>query len=439
MRENLLLSQMEVTLAERQFETKIVPLTTIGITQGTGTQQLGLEFRKKMATGTSLSYGMVGNRLEAYGSNYLIDNPTQARAYVRLSQGLFRRWGTEYVLTDLNVSELRAKQTEIETERMRQTLIQNTVRSHYELVLARQLLSSTEMALRRSQEHFASAAARQAIGLAAKADLFRAELAMLEVEGTVQGRIRQVRQAEDSYRELLGMAGDEEVVLLAEIAKMTPTIPTSWEEQLFTARLDWLALQVRQQLQRLELDRANRDLLPDIGLSVSLEQMGAGDTVEEALELERTNWSIQLEMLSSLDRVQEENVLLKKKLEAARLRRGEQALRRKIDKEVRVAFDDLQLEDRNHQLSLKRRQQAEMALDLAKTRYEKGLSNNLDVLDAESAYSEAEGHIARSLTAFNLAAIALAHNLGILDRQWVSLALTPVAAGELPGDPEEAP
>ncbi len=436
LRESLLLSQMDVAQAEHQFTTQVVPLTTIGITQGTGSQQLGMEFRKKMTTGTTMSYGLVGNRIDATGSNYVVENSTQARAYVRLSQGLFRRWGDNYVLTDLNVSGLRAKETEIEVERLRQNLIQNAVRVHYELVLARKLLTSTEMALRRSREHFDSASSRQEIGLTAMADVYRAELAMLEMESSIQGRIRQARQAEDAYRELLGFQAGELPAIDGEIVKMTPTVPAEWEEQVLSTRLDWQAHLVRGQMHRLEYDRAERNLLPDIGLSLRLEQMGAGDTVEDALALDETNWAIQLEMLSTLDQSQEETALVKKKLEAAKLRRAEEALKRKINREVRESFADLQMEEQNHQISLKRRRQAAMALDLAKTRYDKGLSNNLDLLDAESAFSEAETHISRSLIAYNLTAVALAYNLGLLDRQWVSLAITPPGADEVAAEEE---
>jgi len=128
-------------------------------------------------------------------------------------------------------------------------------------------------------------------------------------------------------------------------------------------------------------------------------------------------------MMSSFDSFNEMNVLLRKKIEKAKLQRGKEALQRRITREAREAFQDLLSEDRNNQISRRRLQQAEMALDLAKIRYEKGLSDNLEVLDAETAFSDAEVNISRSLTAYNIAAVTFAYNLGVLDRQWVEMSL----------------
>jgi len=98
-------------------------------------------------------------------------------------------------------------------------------------------------------------------------------------------------------------------------------------------------------------------------------------------------------------------------------------LLRKIKKEARSAFLDLVTEERNYQINVRRLHEAEMALDLAKTRYEKGLSENLEVLGAETSFSDAEVNISRSLTACNLAAVSIAYNLGVLDRNWLKMAL----------------
>ncbi|TDJ72354.1 MAG: hypothetical protein E2O38_04915 [Proteobacteria bacterium] len=56
-------------------------------------------------------------------------------------------------------------------------------------------------------------------------------------------------------------------------------------------------------------------------------------------------------------------------------------------------------EDRRHRVSRERLKQAKKALKLADIRYRRGLSNNLDVLDAEAAYSAAELDILRTLVA----------------------------------------
>jgi outer membrane protein TolC len=422
LQDGLMLSTMETQSAEHRFATRLVPLTNFGVRQGTGSQQLGLEFRKETGLGSSIAYGMVGNRIDE-STGYVVENSTNAKAYVRVSQGLFRRWGTRYNLNDLSIAQLRAKEQEIKTERARQTLILGAVKKFYDLVLAEQLLAKAERSLARNREHLASAVSRQSVGLVSKVDVYRAELAVLDAESARENQLRQKQRGEDGLKELVGIS-DEAVLRVADtIDKMVPVIPESWEDELFFTRLDWQAYRVGIEINEIETFKAKQNLAPDIGLSLVLEQRGEGDSAEDALTLDQTNWAIQLEMLSSFDTFNEENALLRKKIEKAKLRRGKAALQRKITREAKESFQDLLAEERNHQISMRRLHQAEMALDLAKTRYEKGLSDNLAVLDAETAFSDAEVNISKSMTAYNIAATTLAYNLGVLDRKWLELSL----------------
>lgn len=420
--DSMVLSRMDISVAEHKFTTKLVPLTSIGVVQGTGSQQLGMEFQKNTPTGTSLQYGVVANRLDDNG-DYAVTNPNNTRAFVRLTQGFLRRWGTAYNLTELNVAELRAEEKKIETERSRQGLIQNAVQSYYDLVLAKELYQKAQQSLSRSLENLASARDRQAVGLVSKVDVYRAELAVLNGKRFVADQKRALRRANNTLTELLRLDTSGEYVETEAITMMTPVIPENWEEELFNTRLDWRAHKVSLQINSLEMKKARRDLFPDIGLSFTLEQKGEGDSFSESIELDQTNWSVQLKMLSDLDSFDERNTLKRVRLDRARLKREKAALRRKIQTEVKEAFEDLAAEEQNHQINLEKLKQAKLALDLAQTRYDKGLSDNLDVIDAENAYSDAELDTDRSVTAYNLAAVTLAYKLGVLNRKWLEQSL----------------
>ncbi len=420
--DNLDLGTLATATAEHHFSTKLVPLTSFGLVQGTGSQQLGMELRKETETGTAISYGLVGNRIDD-STGYVIENNTNSRAYVRVSQGLYRRWGSKYNLTDLNVAELRRKEQEILAERARQTLILNTVQRFYDVVLAEQLMAKAEKSLERSREHLNSAASRQSVGLVSKVDVYRAELALLDAESVREGQIRQRERMIDALKDLLRISEEERFQPDGAITKMVPIVPETWEDELLNTRLDWQAHRVGIEIASLELYKAKQNLSPDIGLSFTLEQKGEGNSIEDSLDLNQTNWSVQLQMLSPLDTFNEESALLRKKIEKGKLERANAALQRKIKKEARSAFLDLVTEERNFQINVKKLREAQNALDLAKTRYEKGLSENLEVLGAETAFSESEVNISRSLTACNVAAVSVAYNLGVLDRNWVKMAL----------------
>lgn len=420
--DNRELSRIDIEGARHRFNTVVVPLTSFGIVQGTGSQKLGVEMRKLTETGTSVSYGVVGDRVDE-NSNYVIENTHTARAYVRVSQGLFRRWGTEYNRTDLDVAELRDKQKQIDSELRLRSIILSTSRKYYALILEDQLLTKSEQALERSKEHLASAKSRQSVGLVSKVDVYRAELAVLNAENSLYNQMREKRRAEDDFREQLRLAEETPLAWQPAIAKITPFLPESVEEVVLENRMDWQDYLMRERIAKREQYRVDRDLMPDVGVSFTVEQYGEGDSIEEAVKLDETNWSLQLEMLSTLDTFNEESAILKKNIELSRLRREGDNLKRKISREVRDGLDDLLTMERQHQLNLRQLEQAGMALDLAQIRYEKGLSDNLDIIDAENAYSDAELAISRSLAAYNNAAIHLANVMGILSTDWLRVSL----------------
>lgn len=420
--DNLRLKDMDVEVVAHRFTTKLVPLTNIGFVQGTGSQQLGLEFRRDIPTGLGLSYGVVANRVDDNG-DYEVTNPVNARAYVKVSQGFFRRWGTKYNLTDLTIAELRAKEEGIKAKHSQQGLILKTVGSYYDLVLAKQLVGKAENALKRSGENLESAMGKQSVGLGSKVDVYRAELALLEGQRLLMAHKRELRRKRNYLRELLRYEREDELQVSPQIELLTPLLPDTWEENILNSRLDWQAQRINFAINNHEIDRARQNLLPDLGLSFTLEQKGEGDAWSDAIELDQTNWSIQLEVLSDLDSFSEQNILDRVRLKRAKLRRSHAAMRRRIFMEVEEAYENLLTEEKNHQISKKRLAQAYSALDLAKTRYEKGLSGNLDLVDAEAAYSDAELDTVRAKKEFNLASVSLAFKLGVLDREWLEQSL----------------
>jgi outer membrane protein TolC len=421
-RDSIELSRLDTGIAEHEFDTVVVPLTTIGFTEGTGTQQLGVELRKEIETGTEFTYGVVGNRLEE-NSDYVIDNLNSARAFVKISQGLFRRWGTKYNLTALDVAKLRSNLNEITAQQTLQVLILETTRKYYALLLADLLLGKSTQALERSKENLNSAVSRQSVGLVSKVDVYRAELAALAAENSLQSQVRERQRAFEDFREQLRVAGDGALRWHESLDKIVPVLPESWEETVLDNRMEWQAYLMNSQVLQREMYKVKRDLLPDVGLSLTVEQRGEGDTIEQAAELDETNWSFQLQVNSTFNTFAEDTAMTRKKIEITKLRREGDALQRKIFREVRDGLADLQMAERQHQVNRRQLEQAEMAIDLARIRYEKGLSDNLDMLDAESAYADAEMAVSRSLVAYNNAAVHLAYVMGILNIDWIAMSV----------------
>ncbi len=291
------------------------------------------------------------------------------------------------------------------------------------MVLAQRTVEASEQSLKRSREILEASRARQAAGLVSKQDVYRAELAVLNAENALEDRRRALRDALEALHELIGLSGTGRIAVDTEIRELVPVLPRDWKDGVLERRADWLAYKTRLKISELALYKAQRDLLPDISLDVMLERKGLGNSFGEASSLDESNWSVQLELRSTLDNFQEKLALSRERINAARLKREGQALKRKIQREARNAMEDLQADERRYRIAVRKLEQARQSLELARIRYERGLSDNLDLIDAQTAYAEAELEILRSRVAYNIGVVELGHAIGVLDMEWLTMVL----------------
>lgn len=417
-------ARLNTSVEGHKFETQLVPLANIGAGTTAETMAMGLEARRNTEFGTEITVGVIGERIRS--DSYVVENSHNTRAFIRVSQGLLRRWGDQYNRLGLTVAELELQKTDLVAHSAQQDLILSAVQTYYKVVLAKHLLRKTEQALTRRKEHLQAARSRQSVGLVSMADVYRAELALLDLETSLKNQQRAYSSSIEDMYEDLAMEKNGSLLLDEQITRITPTIMNDWEQQVLSYRPDWQAHVIDRQITNLSLKKAERDLLPDVSLELTLEQQGLGDTFEDSTHLDETNWSVRLQLYSTLERFQEKSAVKRERLRTNRLQREGRALKRRIQREASQAFEDLKAEERRHSVSRARLEQAEKGLELAKIRYNRGLSSNLEVLDSETAYTDAELDILRTLIDYNIAAVRLAHALGILDIEWIKGSLEPI-------------
>ncbi|OQX10925.1 MAG: hypothetical protein BWK76_19895 [Desulfobulbaceae bacterium A2] len=425
--DELMLSRFDIAEKDHLFDVKWVPLANFGASSGTGDQRMGMEARQEMSGGASVVTGFTMNRL--YQDAYVLNDSHNMRGYVRVSQGLFRRWGEKYntILREKSVMQDRRKR--VLAEKKRQELIVTSVQKYLDLLLSIHLTATNRQALDRALQNLEVARSRQAAGLVSKMDVYRAEMAASHAEDNLREQERRRRQTEAALYEEMGVdppadAGGD--LVDKRIMTLLPIIPEDWQQHLLVNRPEWIALQVEREEAQLDHFRAQRNLQPDVAVSLYAEQKGSGDSFSNAGSLDETNWAIQLEMRSPLDTLVEKNDLARANIALGRLRREEDRLRRLIPREAREGFDELQAEERRRHLAQTRREHADQALDLARVRYERGLGDNTELLHAEESRVAAELDILRSSVAYNLAAVKLARALGVLDLAWLHQAATEV-------------
>jgi len=418
--DELMLSRFDIAEKDHLFDVKWVPLANFGASSGTGDQRLGLEARRELPWGSSVSTGF--NMTRYYQDAYVLSDSHNMRGYIRVSQGLMRRWGEKYNTIVREKTVLQDRRKRVLAERKRQDLIVSSVQRYLDLQLALHLAETNRLALERAGANLEVARSRQSAGLVSKMDVYRAEMAAIRAEDSLRDQERRRRQALAALFEELGReappAGAGELIR-GEITAMNPIVPEEWQERLLDNRPEWIALSLEREEAQLEHFRTRRNLLPDLAVSLYAEQKGTGDSFDTAGSLDESNWAVQLEMRSPLDNLVERNDLARANIALSRLKREEDRLRRVIPREARDGFEDIQAEERRQRFAEARREQAARALELARIRYERGLGDNTELLNAEESQVTAELDILRAQVAYNLAAVKLARALGVLDLAWL--------------------
>lgn len=419
--EDLALADWDSKVAQAQFKTRLVPLANVGASQGTGSQRLGLQVRKQTALGTELSSGVELKRRTS--NDFVLQNTHTGRVYVQLSQSLLRRFGKRYNRAAVTVAEWRRRQAEWQALGQRQTLLATVSSEYYQTVLAKRQQRQAQRALTAARTHAAAVRSRLDRGRAAPLAEQQAELAVLQARDTLVKREQTLRQQRTELAARLALSLERQVEVSGSPGLLTPIIPEDWEDALLAYRHDWQQHRIDQQIQRLRLYRARRNLLPDISVNVRVSREGRGDSFAAARRLDETDWSVQLQLESNLEQTQERANRARQSLAQTQLARAGAALRRRINQEVEQAFEALETAARRRQIATLQWQQANQALQLAQQKFERGLIDRPTLQAAADEVFAQATHALQVLLDYNRTAIELGKALGVLDRAWLRAAL----------------
>ncbi|MBF0193932.1 MAG: TolC family protein [Magnetococcales bacterium] len=418
LKETSLTNDLDLSQSQYQFTTQWQPISSFSTSSTSSTQSLGIEAKRKTTLGPQITVGVVGDRVATDGGSDIIS----AREYINISQRLFRRWGSKYTRLPLTIAELRREQGHIRNEQKLQEIILSAVRTFFNVSLSNRLLAKSELSLQRAQANQMRAVARQNVGLESKVDVYRAELAYLNTKNQHKDQIRQHEKDIETASELLSLDSMDTLVFDERLINIEPYLPANWQKDFLSNHPEWRIMQIKKKISDLNYFKAKRGLLPDADLKLALTQREQSDE-STSVDSDNTQWRVDLQISSTLGRFNEKANLKREETLRNSLLRDRATVARRLKRNVRVLHQDLEVEKRRYRISVAQLKQAQLALELAELRYERGLTNNLDLLDAEQAFSQAELDIVRNQMKYNMMAVNLAYNLGILNLDWLKLSL----------------
>ena len=413
-------ANLGVRLAENNFRPKVVPnvLGSFG-RRDARNQTYRLDVLQRLTTGTEVRGSVGATTAQIPGPSGLAGddlNFYNADTVFAISQPLLKGFGPGVARRSLSFAEGRRLDATLERTLVEQAVAVDTATAYYRIVAQQALVQVARTTVDRARRLRASAEAKLDAGLVSQLDVFRAEQLVSQAEIQLFDAESAVEDARDQLAFLTGRSSDDRFEVEADIPK--PADLPSGDE---AARV---ALDKRVELQRStiasdEADRAiaytRNQLLPQVDVNFTLTRSTTAESFRSSFGTNNFQFATFLAVSMPLDRtpmlVDHYNAVI----ERDRRRREAETLRRRVADEVKRAVRQRDRAVRNLAAAEASVAIGQKEVEVAQLRYERGLSNNLDVVTAEANLLGIESR--RVSTAAELAVVQLALRaaMGILD------------------------
>ena len=398
----------DVPLADYHF--KLVPSVSGGLQGGNNTnQQYQAELsRKLLLTGTEI--GVKGGT-SVYSSVPQTSVPYLTEARFTLSQPLWQGRSRLENSDRIDDADRRIAAAKHALEGAREDLMLQVTHGFYDVVRAEELVRVATLSLDRVSQLDQIARAKLGIGAVSKMDVFRTELHTTRLKNALVEQQARREAALDQLRGLIGLPPDvpleidtvgdvlnrgdlreEKVTRVKNVPDLAPPPGARVEETVDDAlgRRSELA-EAREQVADAERKAllAHYKIWPAVNLIGSYAQIGTGNNFEESSHLGRTEWLVGVSSTTPLDRTEERVTAAQAEITLRGRERRYRAMRDQVIRQVRDAWRQLERARAERTLAAEIVEQTEKQTELARFRYEKGVTDNFDLVQAETELAEA--------------------------------------------------
>jgi len=401
-----------VRVARSAFRPQVVPnlLSSFG-NSDLSNQTYRLDVTQLLPTGAQLraDVGAVSSQNQL-GSFYASDTTLQ------LTQPLLRGFGGGSARRQLEQSRSQARQARRRMALGESQIAVEVASAYYRLIAQIRLAEVTAQGVERARLLVEASEAKQRIGKVSQVDVLRARRAAAQAEDERLSARAAVEDATDQLQILMGEEPGKPIRVETSVPSTPSPPPADDAVALALERRGELRLaeEEAQQAER-SVRFARNQLLPQVDLSLAVTRRETGDTLLQSLGTDGFRVASFVTISSPLSRTAEEVRHHDALVERDRRAREMSATRRRIAQEARRAV-------RNQERLLQRLAMAEETagfarteLEVAEIRYQRGYSDNLDVVNAQAGVLAAESTLVATRAELAAADVALRATLGTLD------------------------
>jgi outer membrane protein TolC len=413
-------ADLGLRLARNAFRPKVVPnvLGSFGSTD-INSQTYRVDVSQKLTTGTELKVGLgtATSQIPAGPASGPVDiHFYNADTTISLTQPLLRGFGPGVARRPLDAAELRRHDADRQQILAEQQVAVDVASAYYRVVSQQNFVTVAQKSLDRSRKLRDASEAKLGTGLVSQLDVLRAQQLVAQAEIQVFDAQAAVEDARDRLLFLMGHPS-------GEAFDVDQTIPAA-VDTLSADDAVALAMTRRLDLQGASADAADADrqikytrnqLLPQVDVNLVYTRRETADSFVSSFGLDRFRFATFFTISSPIDRTAQEVDYQNSVIDRDRRYRDLETMRRRIADDVRRS-----VRDRDRLLRLMTAAETAVTIsqrqvEVAQLRYERGLSNNLDVVTAETDLLSAESRRSAAAAEYAVAQLTLRATVGILN------------------------
>ncbi len=380
-------SEYSVIMADSEFDIKIVPDGQAGYIgggrDGAGPSVGGgVRLGKKFRTGTSIS---INPSIIKEAHHF------QNNVKTLITQPLLRGLGSEYQLSGLRGAQFSFRTCLRDIYNARVQLILRTIRSLYDIIKAQKSVELNQESYTRIKKFYDAAKLKERIGLADALDIYRAQVELEQAEDNLKNALERSLDAEDQIRDLLSLSLDTCIKISVPV-KFTQNLLTEDEVYCFAlanrVEIDQAMDQVDENKRLKKI--AENNLYPQLDLILNYSNVGTDQVFTNSWRRRESTWGVGFKTSTDVnpvaDKIAYEKSIVAIKNSERNLEQVQANIYLDVKKNLRQlarAFERIHLEE-------KQIKTAQGQLYLSKIKFDRGMANNFDVIQAEKTFRSAQ-------------------------------------------------
>ncbi len=386
--ESLTAAQYGIHLAKSEFNIGMTPNSQAGYMGGDRGKPGwsvggGVEISKKFTNGTLVS---VAPSILKTREHY----HTEIQALV--TQPLLRGLGKDYQLANLKGAQFALRTAYRNLYIAQVQLILRTIQTLYEIVKSDKGLLLNQESYQRISQFYQAAKLKEKMGLSDALDVYRAEMELRHAEDALKGNRERLEEAKDTLRDLLALPLDS--CIRIDVPLLSTSHPIDLDQAVEMALNQRIEVDQSQDEWR-ENERlsrlAKKNLYPELNLVFNYSNVGRARHFTTSCTRDRENiWGVGFTTSTDVNPLAEQIAYEQSLTAIASASRGIDQIEATIILEVKKAVRQLDRAFERIHLQEDQIKTAQGELHLAKIKFDHGLADNFNVIQAEKSLRAAE-------------------------------------------------